>query len=70
MNYVLSILKEKAEQHKKEIERLNKEEADFFGVLNLAEDEINNQKQYIQQIEEAVKILTKNVPVQINKKKF
>jgi len=59
MNYVLSILKEKAEHHKKEIERLNKEESDFFGVLNLAEDEINNQKQYIQQIEEAVKILNK-----------
>ena len=59
MNYVLTILKERADVHKKEIDRLRAQENDPYFELFEQDVELKNHELYIQQIQDAINKILK-----------
>lgn len=59
MNYVLTILKERADVHKKEIDRLKAQENDVNFELFELDEELKNHELYIKQIQDAINKILK-----------
>lgn len=59
MNYTISILTKKIAEHKQEIERLKKIDAESLAEVVFIESDIENHKRNLQELQYAVKVLLK-----------